>query len=276
MTKLPFVDRTPTGNEIEQLRLILSTYQDGSGMLTRREESEPETLPGWRDFERATALAFSGLAIESKWIYDVVIKAQGRPLYGISCKMRGLLRDVESKGIISMEISNAASDFWDRIKQSGLNETTIHTDPSLAGAAIIDLVESWHSAEDVGQGGQVDTSKSFYFVLQWERKSLRYQLFQLPATLPSSSQLTWRLEDPKNSGKPTLRGFNNQGEKLIEWYGFSGGQLKYFPTLKRATWKSPVFQLEPLPDEVFSGTRKAELYFPDLWARTLSLEVKES
>lgn len=65
---LPLIDRAPTVNEIEQLRLILSTYQDGSGMLNRQHETEPETLPGWRDFERATALAFGGLAIESKWI----------------------------------------------------------------------------------------------------------------------------------------------------------------------------------------------------------------
>ena len=132
---LPLVDRPPTINEIEQLRLILSTYQDGSGMLNRQNETEPETLPGWRDFERATALALNGLAIESKWIYDVVLKAQNRPLYGIDCKMRSLLKDVQRKGIVSIEISNAASDFWNSIKSYGLSEETYSTKPTLSGKA---------------------------------------------------------------------------------------------------------------------------------------------
>lgn len=110
--KLPLIDRPPTPNEIEQLRLILSTYQDGSGMLNRQRETEPATLPGWRDFERATALALDGLAIESKWVYDVVLRAKNRPWYGIDCKMRSLLADVQRKGVVSIEVSNAASDFW--------------------------------------------------------------------------------------------------------------------------------------------------------------------
>lgn len=260
---LPLVDRIPTKNEIEQLRLILSTYQDGSGMLNRQRENEPETLPGWRDFERATALAFNGLAIESKWIYDVILKSQGRPLYGIDCKMRGLLNDVLRKGVVSIEISNAASDFWNSIKAHGLTEETFDTNPALSGKAITDLVESWHNAEDIQHGGTVDTSKSFYFVLQWHRKSLNYQLFQFPAALPHPSSLTWRVEGS------TLRGFDNEKSKLIEWYGFSGGQLKYYPKVKDAIWQSNIFQLEPLPDNVLTGTRKAELYFPDLWAKTL-------
>ncbi len=46
---VPFVTRNPTDKEIEKFRLILSTYQDGSGMLKRKDR----TLPGWRDFERS-------------------------------------------------------------------------------------------------------------------------------------------------------------------------------------------------------------------------------
>ena len=47
MTKIPFVDRKPSNAEIERIRLILSTYQDGSGMLAAEGGL---TLPGWRDF----------------------------------------------------------------------------------------------------------------------------------------------------------------------------------------------------------------------------------
>lgn len=266
MNLLPLVDRPPTPNEVEQLRLILSTYQDGSGMLNRKDENEPETLPGWRDFERATALAFDGLAIESKWIYDVVLKKKNHPLFGIDCKMRGLLSDVQKKGIVSIEISNAASDFWNSIKSQGLNEESFVNSPARSGKAILQLVESWHENEDINHGGTVDTSKSFYFVLQWRRKSLEYQLFQFPAHLPDPELLTWRVEGDGN----TLRGYTENDHKLVEWYGFSGGQLKYYPLVSEANWSSSIFSLEPLPKNVLSGTRKAELYFPELWQKTLT------
>lgn len=258
---LPLIDRVPTANEIERLRLILSTYQDGSSMLNRQNENEPETLPGWRDFERATALAFDGLAIESKWIYDVVLKAKNRPLYGIECKMRSLLNDVTKKGVVSIEVSNAVSDFWNSIKAKGLSEDTYQNSPALSGKAILDLVESWHEDEDVSNGGTVDTNKSYYFILQWHRQSLTYQLFQYPARLPISDSLKWVVEGA------VLRGYD-EGSKLVEWYGFSGGQLKYYPKKIDALWFSSIFSLEQLPETVLSGTKKAELYFPELWAKT--------
>jgi hypothetical protein len=66
---LPFVDRVPTAEEIERFRLILSTYQDGTGML----KAKDDTLPGWRDFERSVAAAFGGMALETKGIYKVSI-----------------------------------------------------------------------------------------------------------------------------------------------------------------------------------------------------------
>ena len=51
---LTLIDRPPTTQEVEKLRLILSTFQDGSGQLAL---SDGRTLPGWRDFERALALS---------------------------------------------------------------------------------------------------------------------------------------------------------------------------------------------------------------------------
>ncbi len=45
------------------MRLILSTYQDGTGMLkNKKNPMKVKTLPGWRDFERAVAIAFDGEA----------------------------------------------------------------------------------------------------------------------------------------------------------------------------------------------------------------------
>ena len=66
-----FTGSTPTKGQIERLRLILSIYQDGTGQLV----FEPEkSLPGWRDFERSVALAFDGIAQESKAILSVYQK----------------------------------------------------------------------------------------------------------------------------------------------------------------------------------------------------------
>jgi hypothetical protein len=55
---------------VEKFRLVLSTYQDGSGQLVSRYGN---TLPGWRDFERAVAVTFSWKAQENKFIFDMLL-----------------------------------------------------------------------------------------------------------------------------------------------------------------------------------------------------------
>ena len=104
------IDRSPTEREVERLRLILSTYQDGTGML---QVENGLTLPGWRDFERAVALAFNGEAQESKAIFDVLLLSQDRPhiRYGLSCKMRRELNKIKRTGRVSLELSNSAGQF---------------------------------------------------------------------------------------------------------------------------------------------------------------------
>lgn len=77
---------TLTSTQVERIRLILSTYQDGTGQLTLKSGT---TLPGWRDFERAVAHSLAGIGQENKAIFDVLIPKPGtNTFYGISCKMR--------------------------------------------------------------------------------------------------------------------------------------------------------------------------------------------
>ncbi len=57
-----------TAEDLGKLRLVLSTYQDGTGMLAA---SDGKTLPGWRDFERAVAAVFTGESQESKYVFDI-------------------------------------------------------------------------------------------------------------------------------------------------------------------------------------------------------------
>ena len=255
---LPFVSRQPTSREMERLRLIMSTYQDGSGMLRQG----TKTLPGWRDFERSVAAAFNGRALESKWIYDVLLADSSGVNYGVSCKMRGTLRTLERTGRVTIELTNASGEFWDAIKANGLTQEDYDKNPVLAGDTIIRSVENWHEVVGIEQGGTIDNSKSFYLVLQWERRTERYQLFQFPIDLPEPQGLTWEVLGRRLIAK------DEQGI-LIEWYGLSGGQLKYYPLVENALWQSAVFQLQPLPKDLEHGIRhKAATYFPQLWAAT--------
>ena len=57
-------------NQVEEIRLLMSTYQDGTGQLRVKDGS---TLPNWRDFERSVATTFNGYAFENKGFLDVII-----------------------------------------------------------------------------------------------------------------------------------------------------------------------------------------------------------
>jgi hypothetical protein len=140
----------PTASQIAKLRLILSTYQDGTGQLSAPDN---RTLPGWRDFERAVAAAFEGRAQESKHIFDVIVfPKDSSNAYGISCKMRGELnKSVDRvdrkgrplKGRISMELSNSAKYFWNQLKARGIDEANYREKPKETGIALVELVRSW-------------------------------------------------------------------------------------------------------------------------------------
>lgn len=252
-----FLGSIPTESQIEKLRLILSTYQDGTGQLARKKN---RTLPGWRDFERSVALAFNGIAQESKAIFDVLAPISFEPeIYqGISCKMRKMLRTVERTGRVTIEVSNSSGKFWNALREEGFDD--YDEAPAAAGKTLIDLVESWHKAVSLKSGGNVDISKSFYLVLQWEDKSERYQLYQYPIQLPEPESLIWIVEGRRLIGQ-------DEDGVLIEWYGHSGGQLKYYPFADEAIWLSEVFRLEPLPEseEGYGILRKVKDYFPELW-----------
>jgi hypothetical protein len=132
---------------------------------------------------------------------------------------------------------------------------------------LLELVDSWHQAVSVAQGGTVVIAESFYLLLQWDRKSGRYQLFQFPSHLPPAKNLRWLIDGRR------IQALNNT-TVVIEWYGLSGGQLKYYPSAEDAIWVSPIFQLEPLPqDERGYGLQRRVMdYFPELWHQAETLQ----
>ncbi len=256
---LAFVEREPTKNEVERLRLVLSTYQDGSGQISLVGR---QTLPGWRDFERSVALVFGGIAQESKAIFDVLLPDPQKDgtYYGISCKMRRTLLAVRRTKCVTIEVSNSSAKFWDALGKAGLNQQTYGTNPPLVGKTLIHLVGQWHRAASAPDNGNVDTARSFYLVLQWEERSLNYRLFRFPLDLVEPDALQWTLEGKRIVGR--------DGRVIVcEWYGAAGGQLKYYPRVEQATWSSEEFQLQPLPNSLqsYGVLNKAKTYFPNLW-----------
>ncbi|MCC8991901.1 MAG: helix-turn-helix domain-containing protein, partial [Streptococcus sp.] len=133
-----------TTGEVERIRLILSTYQDGTGMLAHKEGL---TLPGWRDFERAVALALGGEAQESKYIFDVLLpSAKENIKCGVSCKMRRELNRLDRDGRVTIEISNSAGKFWDYLNDQGINQSNYKQRPAEVGNALLNLVEQWYQS----------------------------------------------------------------------------------------------------------------------------------
>lgn len=266
---VPFVDRYPTKKEFERFRLILSTYQDGSG---QQAALDGQTLPGWRDFERTVALAFNGVAQENKSIFDVLIpnpKRKGN-FFGVSCKMRRTLNDTKRTGRVTLELSNSSGAFWDRLKGNGINQQNYKAKPYEVAQELLAQEFEWHYAVGLEAGGIVDLSRSFYLALAWNTKR-EYQLFKISLNLPDPSQLHWDFPMVESKGKEShgrrLRGMDESGT-LFEWYGESGGQLKYYPLAESALWKSDIFHLEPLPanwKEKHGMVAKARDYFPKLW-----------
>lgn len=129
------------------------------------------------------------------------------------------------------------------------------------GTLLLKLIEAWHTEVSLAKGGQIDLAKSYYLLMQWDTSG-NYQLYQYSLKLPPPEALTWQVVGRR------LVGLDSSGA-VIEWYGLSGGQLKYYPFTHDAVWISELFQLEPLPpSELGYGlSRKARDYFPELWEK---------
>lgn len=249
---------------VERVRLMLSTYQDGFGMQLLKDGT---SLPGWRDFERVTAIALEGVSQENKGIFDVYVPTdQADRYYGISCKMRNMLRAVQQKRYVSIELSNSSGQFWEEVKMAGLTESTFADAPATVGNALLARVKKWHSAAGANAGGAILLDRSFYLVLSWDERLGDYQLHQFALELPEAASLTWSA--PTRKRIIGCRGTHT----VFEWYHGSGGQLKYYPAVHDAIWESRVFKLEPLPYS--TNLKKALLdkvvsYYPGLWSKVV-------
>jgi hypothetical protein len=238
-------DRPPNPTELERLRLTLSGFRDGSGQLMI---SGKGSYPGWRDFERAVAAVFGGTTMESKAVFDVVLHTGGEDPFGISCKTRaGRVSDA----FVLMELSNSAALFWRRLRDLKIDPDR---EPERAGPALIALVEEWHEAE----GQNIDLAGSSYLHLSHTMDWRQWRLAWYPLSLrpPDGGTIAWEATGSRIVGRLENR-------MIWEWYGQSGGQLKFYPPHVWARWVSDWFELEEPPAE--TPAERAARYWPQLW-----------
>lgn len=255
---LPIRDRPLTDTELEALRLVLSTYRDGSG----QNQTVQGSMPGFRDFERGLASIIGGVAAENKGVFDVTRFAPNGKNYGVSCKMAAFPSAYMKAAFV--ELSNSAAKFREYLLERQINWVT---EPQLAGPAIIELVTKWHRLAAVEHDIDLDGSK--YVILSRSSNWTEFQLSCYPLDLYGFNpigDITWE------STKTRIDGFVQIGSrkhKLWQWYPNSGGQLKWWPPLDWAEWVTPRFALEKPP--AVRPTERAKEYFPDLWPQDFKL-----
>lgn len=240
----PFRDRPPSASELEQIRLILSTYKDGSGMQILRNGT---TVPGWRDAERAVAAALGGRAIEGKGVFDVLLPSLDHPLpYGLSIKTSKIQNEVW----VLSELHNSSKKAHDHLD-------ALHIDwniqPTEAGTALVEQVLGWHREVE----RSVDVRRSSYVHLVHDQKWQQWRLLWYPLDLLQPVGLDWVRVGARISA------VTKDGHRLWEWYGASGGQLKWYPKIADAKWDSGYFHLET-PAPLKLRVKAADL-FGQLW-----------
>lgn len=247
-----FRDRPLDERELEQLRLTLSSFRDGSGQNVRKKTGE--SMPGFRDYERSLAAVVGGKTTENKGIFDILVPT-GDQAFGISCKMTSR-RPVKDQCSF-MELSNSAAKFrnhWLSLQINWISE------PMLAGPALIEFVSAWHAAV-----ADVDIAHSKYSVLAHDSRWNEFQILCFPLNLKIAEpkgDIEWVVEGKALSGYIDADG---RRHRLWHSYPNSGGQLKYYPLISWAEWVTPPFTLEVPP--IVSPLEKPRKYFKALWPK---------
>jgi hypothetical protein len=257
---LAFRDRALTADELEALRLILSTFRDGSGQNVLKPFGR--VMPGFRDFERTLADVLQASAPENKGVFDVIVNDHPLP-FGISCKMSKTQPPANQSSF--MELSNSAAKFRDHLLKMQIHWMS---EPTLAGPVLIDLVESWHLTLQ----HEINIGVSKYAVLAHNAQWTRFQLLCFPLNLKLAKpkgDIEWLAEGA------ALNGYIDAGgrrHRLWQVYMNSGGQMKYYPLLSWADWVTDEFELEEPP--LGSLRQRAKEYFPTLWPSSISVKGK--
>lgn len=269
----PFATRAPNDAEVRAIQLMLSSYRDGSG--TERDPNGT-TRPNWRQMERVISELFTGKPPpESKSIFDVIAPSleHARTYYGLSIKSKQLSKrkfdNLTSGARTYMEIANSPAKMFASLERKHgltIEDFRAGASPEVVGNCVLETVREWHEDgkaifERQNPGANLDLEHSIYLCLSyraWENGApRRYQLHSFSLEFPG--HVEWRYQ-----GK-SLRGYDPDFPKevLFDWYGESGGQLKYYPKATTAHHASSVFSLVDAQNiDLFE---KAASYWPEEW-----------
>lgn len=267
---ISLITKPLSSDEFERWRLIMSTFNDGSG---QERDSDGNTRLGWRDIERVAAIMLQGHGGEDKQVFDILIpSSSSENFYGCSVKSKQLSLKIFSKldidSRVYMELCNSPSKLWDPLKVENYFEAdfTAMRYPNEIGKIIIETVEQWHhdyanSFANLNPGKFIDINNSRYLTISYNNKNSidrEYQIHSFPIGFPKN--IIW-----KYNSKRCLRGYDpaHPTETLFDWYALSGGQLKYYPKASTSIFKSPKFKLLISPKTTLED--KASRYFPDDW-----------
>ena len=260
---IPFITRNPTAQDERRLQLLMSTFTDGSGY---ERGSTGETRPGWRDIERVIAELLATNSIESKSIFDIVVPSTvSDSAYGASIKSKGFSRknflSLSAGGRVYMELCNSPAKLWDPIKNLGIHEGNFGNAAVAVqiGESILETVQSWYTNCGIGN---IDLDKSVHITVSYSKPDKSgpsmYQLHTFNLNFPS--RIIWRFKSAK-----CLSGYDpdEPSKVLFDWYGLSGGQLKYYPKTTKALYSSNPFTLIEAKKQTI--TDKAKQYWPEEW-----------
>src|SRR5205085_5910380 len=141
---------------------------------------------------------------ESKAVFDVLLADPDRPgvRYGVSCKMRATLnRITDNDGRVTIEVSNSSRYFWAHLGTHGIRPDNYRECPSEVGAALVELVATWHEVAALKPGAAVDVTRSCYLVLSYNAAGT-YQLHQFPLRLPNPATLRWECPPRRTRSGP--------------------------------------------------------------------------
>lgn len=272
---LAFIHRAPTTDETKALSLMFATFRDGSG---NQKDSDGKTRADWRQIERCFAELLNGYGGEDKNIFDVIAPDPENPsaAYGFSIKSKQLapreFETLSSDGRVYMEIANSPAKFWSAIKaKHGFTENDFRSQrhPDLIGNTILQTVMAWHvdgktmhDRANNSNGTSLDLANSCYLCVSSSNESAelrRYQIHVFPLHYPSN--IVWRYKSAA-----CLSGYDpaSPNKALIDWYGLSGGQFKYYPSVTAARFSSAIFTVPNCPRSL-TISEKAKLYFPDAY-----------
>jgi len=267
-----FLTRSPNASELTLLKKFLASYRDGSGNLR---EPDGSSRAEFRQIERCFAELLHGTTTENKAFYDFVVQSNeggGIAVRGASIKSKEHehLNGYASQAATMrsyLELSNSAAKDWAMCHDRGLSEQ-IFRDAQRAdefGAAILDRQRIERQTSQATYLNSIPGGNKFFVendcvyisvlyspMVHGERS---YMVSSFHAVLPQPT--SWSFKGRRLVGKDA------NGDVVYEWYGLSGGQLKYYPKIADRLHGTDLFTLADYRPAIESLRAKVARMFGD-------------